>query len=141
LGRSRGGFSTKLHVLVNGIGMPVELKATPGQVADITQAEALLSAHQGSAATAATAVIADKGYDSQKLVRFIEGRGGEAVIPPRRNLKEQREFDAHLYKERNQVERFIGRIKQYRRVATRYEKTARNFLAFVQVASIMVLLI
>lgn len=138
LGRSRGGFSTKLHVLVNGIGMPVELKVTPGQVADITQAEALLSDHHGSTGSA---VIADKGYDSQKLVRFIEDRGDEAVIPPRSNLKEQREFDAHLYKERNQVERFIGRIKQYRRVATRYEKTARNFLAFVQVASIMVLLI
>jgi transposase len=135
LGRSRGGFSTKLHVAVNGLGMPVELKVTPGQVADITQAEALLESHDFDAA------IADKGYDSKKLLAYIEGRGAEAVIPPRSNLKDQREFDHHLYKERNLVERFVNRIKQHRRVATRYEKTARNFLAFIQVAAILVLLL
>ena len=75
-----------------------------------------------------------------KPVDYIESRGAEAVIPPRSHLKDQREYDRHLYKERNLVERFINRIKQFRRVATRYEKTARNFLAFVQVAAITVLL-
>jgi transposase len=135
LGRSRGGFSTKLHLVVNGLGMPVALKLTPGQAADITEAEALLQGHDFRAA------IGDKGFDSKKLIDFIEGRGAEAVIPPRSNLKDQREFDRHLYKERNLVERFINRIKQFRRVATRYEKTARNFLAFVQVAAITVLLL
>jgi transposase len=135
LGRSRGGFSTKLHLVVNGLGMPVEFKLTPGQVADITEAESLLAGYDFDAA------IGDKGFDSKKLVAYIESRGAEAVIPPRSNLKDQREFDRHLYKERNLVERFINRIKQYRRVATRYEKTARNFLAFVQVAAIMVLLV
>jgi transposase len=135
LGRSRGGFSTKLHVVVNGLGLPVELQVTPGQVADITQAETLLEGYDYDAA------LADKGYDSQKFVDYIEARGAEAVIPPRSNRHDPREFDRHLYKERNQVERFIGRIKQYRRVATRYEKTARNFLAFVQAAAIMVLLV
>jgi transposase len=134
LGRSRGGFSTKLHVLVNGLGMPVEFKLTPGQVADITQAESLLAGYDFDAA------MGDKGYDSQKLVAYLERRGVEAVIPPRSNLKNQREFDRHLYQERNLVERFINRIKQFRRVATRYEKTARNFLAFVHVAAITVLL-
>jgi transposase len=134
LGRSRGGFSTKLHVVVNGLGLPVDLRLTPGQAADITQAETLLEDHDFMA------VLADKGYDSKKLVDYIEGRGAEAVIPPRSNLKDQREYDRHLYKERNLVERFINRIKQFRRVATRYEKTARNFLAFVQVAAITVLL-
>jgi transposase len=134
LGRSRGGFSTKLHVAVNGLGMPVELKLTPGQAADITEAESLLKDHDFKVA------IGDKGFDSQKLVDFIERRGAEAVIPPRSNLKEQRAFDHHLYKARNLVERFINRIKQYRRVATRYEKTGRNFLAFVQLAAITVLL-
>lgn len=112
----------------------MELQVTPGQVADITQAEALLANHDFEAA------IADKGYDSKKLVAAIESRDAEAVIPPRSNLKDQRAFDHDLYKERNLVERFINRIKQYRRVATRYEKTARNFLAFVQVAAITVLL-
>jgi transposase len=115
--------------------MPVELKLTPGQVADITQAEALLENHNFDAA------IADKGYDSKKLVDCIQSRDAEAVIPPRSNVKDQRKFDPYLYKERNLVERFINRIKQYRRVATRYEKTARNFLAFVQVAAVMVLLL
>ena len=134
LGRSRGGFSTKLHVVVNGLGLPVELQLTPGQAADITQAESLLQDH------AFDAVLGDKGYDSKKLIDFIHNRSAQAVIPPRSNLKDQREFDRHLYKERNLVERFINRIKQFRRVATRYEKTARNFLAFVQVAAITVLL-
>jgi len=135
LGRSRGGFSTKIHVLVNGLGMPVEFKLTPGQAADITEAQPLLDGHNFDAA------IGDKGYDSKKLVDYIEGRGAAAVIPPRSNLKEQRAFDEDLYKERNLVERFNNRIKQFRRVATRYEKTARNFLAFVQVAAITVLLL
>ena len=135
LGRSRGGFSTKLHVSVNGLGLPVELKLTPGQSADITEAEALLQDYEFEAA------IGDKGFDSKKLIDYIESRGAQAVIPPRSNLKDQRAFDRHLYKERNLVERFINRIKHYRRVATRYEKTARNFLAFVQLAAIMVLLV
>jgi transposase len=135
LGRSRGGFSTKLHIVVNGLGMPVDFKVTPGQAADITEAEALLAGHDFDAA------IGDKGFDSKKLIAYIKSRGAGAVIPPRSNLKEQRAFDRHLYKERNLVERFINRIKQYRRVATRYDKTARNFLAFVQVAAIMVLLL
>ena len=120
---------------VNGLGLPVELKLTPGQSADITEAEALLQDYEFEAA------IGDKGFDSKKLIDYIESRGAQAVIPPRSNLKDQRAFDRHLYKERNLVERFINRIKHYRRVATRYEKTARNFLAFVQLAAIMVLLV
>jgi transposase len=121
-------------VAVNGLGLPVSLQLTPGQVADITQAETLLQNQ------AFEVVIADKGYDSQKLVEFIESREAAAVIPPRSNRKEPRAYDQHLYKERNLVERSLNRAKQYRRVATRYEKTARNYLAFVQVAAIMVLL-
>ena len=122
-------------MLVNGLGLPVELQVTAGQVADITQAEALLEGYDYDVA------MGDKGYDSQKLVERIEGRGAEAVIPPRSNRNETREYDRHLYKERNLVERFMNRIKQCRRVATRYEKTARNFLAFVRVAAILVLLL
>jgi transposase len=112
----------------------VELKLTPGQQADVTQGEALLEGYQPEA------VIADKGYDSDALVEVIEAKGAEAVIPPKQNRTEPRAYDPHLYKERNLVERFMNCIKHFRRVATRYEKTARNYLAFVQVASIMVLL-
>lgn len=85
-------------------------------------------------------VIADKAYDSKALVERIAARGAEAVIPPRSNRKEQREYDRDRYKDRNLGERFWHKLKQYRRVATRYEKTAQNFLAFVHVASIMILL-
>jgi transposase len=122
-------------VSVSGLGLPVELKLTPGQRADVTQGQDLLTGYQPRA------VIADKGYDSDALVEFIEARGAEAVIPAKQNRSKPRVHDEHLYKERNLVERFINRIKQFRRVATRYEKTARNFLGFVQVASIMVLLL
>lgn len=135
MGRSRGGFGTKLHIAVDGLGNPVEFTLTGGQAADVTQAETLIAGHEPDA------VIADKGYDSDALVGAIERRGAEAVIPPRSNRKRPRTIDRHLYRERNLAERFIGRIKRYRRVATRYDKTARNFLAFVHVASIMTLLL
>jgi transposase len=85
-------------------------------------------------------VIADKGYDKRSLVEAIESRGAEAVIPTQKGRKEQREVDRHLYRERNLIERFWSKLKQYRRVATRYEKKAVNFLAFVKVAALMVLL-
>jgi transposase len=101
----------------------------------VTQAEALIAGHEPDA------VIADQGYDSDALVGAIERRGAEAVIPPRSNRQRPRTIDRHLYRERNLAERFIGRIKRYRRVATRSDKTARNFLAFVHVASIMTLLL
>jgi transposase len=134
LGRSRGGFGTKVHVGVSGLGLPVKLLLTPGQAADVTQAEALLQD------APAAVVIADKGYDSKAVVAAVAARGAAAVIPSRKNSKEPRAYDRERYKDRNLVERFWRRVKEYRRVATRYEKTARNFLGFVLVASIMVLL-
>ena len=134
LGRSRGGFGTKIHAAVTGLGLPHTITRSPGQDADISHADVLL------AGTPPAVVIADKGYDKQSLVDAIEDRGGEAVIPARKNRTEGREIDRDLYRERNLVERFWSRAKQCRRVATRYEKTARNFLAFVHVTSIMILL-
>ncbi len=85
-------------------------------------------------------VIADKAYDSKALVDAIEARGAEAVIPSLSNRKEQRSYDRERSKDRNLIERYWHKLKQSRRVATRYEKTAQNFLAFVHVASIMILL-
>ena len=134
LGRSRGGFTTKIHGAVSGLGLPVKVLLTPGQAADVSQAEELLEG------LSAKVVIADKAYDSKALVDSIEARGAEAVIPSLSNRKRQREYDRERYKDRNLVERFWHKLKQYRRVATRYEKTAQNFLAFVHVASIMILL-
>jgi transposase len=133
LGRSRGGFSTKIHVAANQAGKPCRFILTPGQQADISQGEALISGFNPEN------VITDKGYDSDKFVGTIEGTGAVPVIPPRANRKEPRDFDKDLYKDRNVVERLWNRMKQFRRVATRYEKTGRNFLGFVLVAAIMIL--
>lgn len=127
-------MSTKVHVAVDALGNPVRLIATGGQVADVTQGPALISG------ITAEHGIADKGYDSSELVKAIEAGGARAVIPPRSNRKEPRDYDKHLYKDRNLVERFLNKVEHCRRVATRYEKTARNYLAFWQLASIMVLL-
>lgn len=138
LGRSRGGFGTKIHAAVSELLLPVAILLGAGREADISHAKALLDAAPAGAKVAA--VIADKGYDSKAFVADVEARKAEAVVPTLPNRKEQREYDKHLYKDRNLAERFRGKIKHFRHVATRYEKTARNFLAFVQVASIMVLL-
>ncbi len=134
LGRSRGGFGTKIHGAVSGLGLPVELILTPGQASDMSQAKALI---EGSPVEV---VIADKGYDSKAVVEAIEAKGAEAVIPSLKNRAEQRAYDRDRYRDRNLAERFWFKVKQYRRVATRYEKTARNFLAFIHVASILILL-
>ena len=119
---------------MNGLGQPVELTVTAGQASDIGQAEALLADHTPEV------VIADKGYDCDAFVAVIEGREAEAVIPSRSNRVEPRELDRHTYTERNVVERFWAQAKQFRRVATRYEKKAANFLAFVWVAALVVML-
>ena len=113
LGRSRGGFGTKVHVAVNGLGLPVKLVLTPGQAADVTQAETLIRD------VPFEVVIADRGYDSQAVVEAVETGGGEAVIPSRKNRKVQRAYDRERYKDRNLVERFWAKMKRYRRVATR----------------------
>ena len=112
----------------------MKIVLTAGQEADITHGKKLIEG------VPLKIVIGDKGYDSQKFVEDIQNRGGEAVIPCLSSRKEQRDYDEDLYKERNLVERFWHKIKQFRRVATRYEKTACNFLAFIHVASIIVLL-
>jgi transposase len=138
LGRSRGGFGTKIHAVVSGLMLPVVLLLTAGQAADVSHAHELL---QGVPKTGEVkAVIADKGYDSKAVVEAVQALGAEAVIPTLSTRKQQRTIDKERYKDRNLAERFWSKIKQFRRVATRYEKTTRNFLAFIHVASIMVLL-
>jgi transposase len=129
LGRSRGGVSTKIHVAVDGLGKPTKIFLSPGQDHDVTKAPALIRDSE------AEKVIADKAYDSDALIAQIEAQGATPVIPSRKKRKEPRAHDRQEYKNRNVVERFINVLKQCRRVATRYEKTARNFLGFVLFAS------
>jgi transposase len=134
LGRSVVVFGTKIHILVDALGDPVEFILTGGQEADVTRAGPLVEGHRTVAA------IADKAYDSDAVVAAAKRQGAEAVIPSKKNRKVTRDYDKHLYKGRKKVEWFISLLKQCRRVATRYEKTDRNFLGFVHVASIMILL-
>lgn len=99
-----------------------------GQVADIDHAWALIENLPGQA------VVADKGYDADHFVTKIEATGAEAVIPPRSNRLAPRDFDRHLYRDRNLIERFFARLKHFRRIATRYDKLAKSFLSFIHLA-------
>jgi len=132
IGRSRGGPSTKIHAVVDGLGNPTKIKLTEGQVHDVTQAPEMLKNARN------TRVLADKGYDSNAVVAQIESQGSQAVIPPRRGRRVDRPYDRDLFKSRFLVEQFFARIKRCRRVATRYEKLAVTFLGMVLLACILV---
>jgi transposase len=115
------------------LGKPVEFLLTPGQRADISKADGLLAGHDAEGG------IADKGYDSGPVVRRIEEEA-RAVIPAKKNRKSPRDYDQHLYKERNKFERFIHLLKEYRRVATRCGKTAPNYMGVVYAAAVVIFL-
>lgn len=132
IGRSRGGFTTKIHVLVDALGNPLHLHLTAGNVNDVSEAPRLVQAAQG------TYFIADKGYDSQAVVAAIEAKDMIAVIPSPADRSRRRKIDSHVYKERHLVENFFCRLKHYRRAATRFDKTAANFLGFVLLAAIRI---
>ena len=83
-------------------------------------------------------MLADKGYDADHLCDQIAETGTEVVVPPKRNRKVQRPYDTELYKERNRIERFFNKLKQFRRVATRYDKLLANFMGFVKIAAIAI---
>lgn len=110
-------------MIVDALGNPLALSLTGGQVHDITQAETLAAKVQPET------FLADKGYDADSFIASLEVRKIKPVIPPKMNRKNKRACDFALYAERNLVERFFQFIKQFRAIATRYEKTARNFLA------------
>lgn len=114
---------------VDSTGKPVEFTLTGGQVSDYSEAQALL-AH-----IKAEHVLADKGYDSDAVVACIESQGAEAVIPPRRNRKQPRPFSRGHYKCRNVIERSFNLLKYFRRIATRYDRKALYFSAFLYLAS------
>ncbi len=132
LGRSRGGFSTKIHLATDALGNAIRFILTGGQRNDITQAEQLLEN------LFPDYVIADKGYDSDKFVLLLKKRNSQVVIPSRVNRKIQRVIDTDLYKERHLIECCIGKLKHFRRVFSRFDKLAKNYLSFVQFASTIV---
>ena len=127
LGRSCGGFGTKIHAVTDAPGNPLDFILTGGQASDIGQAEALLQLTPEGA----QALAADKGYDSDKFVAALEARGMEAIIPPRVNRISPRECDGFAYKERHLIECFFGKIKHYRRIFSRFEKLKRSYMGFL----------
>jgi transposase len=132
LGRSKGGFTTKIHAVVDALGQALRFTLTPGQRHDITQASQLLEGFED------TQVIADKAYDSDSLIDQLERQNCKAVIPSRSNRKKTRDYDAHLYKERHLIECFFNKIKHFRRVFSRFDKDARSFMAFLCFASSLI---
>ena len=117
---------------MDALGNPVALSLTPGHAHDITQAMPLLDKVEPGA------FLADKGYDSDALVAALEERGITPVIPSKANRWEPRKTDFALYRERNLVERFFCRIKQYRAISTRYDKLANTFLAAVALVCVLI---
>jgi transposase len=152
LGYARGGFSTKVHLSCDGRGRPLSVLLTPGQRNDGTQLFALLEAIKvpreggGRARKRPDRLLADRGYSKNLYRRMLRTRGIPHTIPERSKDRKQRaerpgrpvHFDAELYAKRNVVERCVGRLKQWRSVATRYEKRAVNYRAMVVIASLMI---
>ena len=130
--RSRGGFSTKIHLSVDGLGNSLRFKLTAGQRHDITQAEALVTGYDTDY------VIADKSYDADAFRQLLSDQGTIPVIPPRANRKHLYDYDTHLYKERHLVECFINKIKQFRRVFSRFEKLASRYLGFLNLSAALI---
>jgi len=131
MGRSRGGLSSKIHAVVDSNGLPVQLALTAGEAHDNRLAGKLLSRLKSG-----TMLLADRGYDADWIRALAAKRGVWANIPPKCNRNNPICFSPYLYPARNSIERFFNKIKQCRRVATRYDKLAANYLAFVQLASI-----
>ena len=132
LGRSQGGFTTKLNAAVNDAFLPLRFTLTAGARHDVTQATALITGYT------CQYIIADAAYDSDALRETIVAQGAVAVSRPRKNRVEDRPYGKEMYKRRNIIERFFHRLKQYRRVATRYDKYAHRYLGFVYFAALLI---
>ena len=129
--RSRGGLTSKIHAVVDANGLPVRLGLTAGEPHDNRLALKLLSRLRSG-----STLLADRAYDADWIRAFATQRGAWANVPPRSNRSEPICFSPHLYRSRNLVEQFFNNIKQCRQVATRYDRLAANYLAFIQLASI-----
>jgi transposase len=132
IGRSRGGRTTKIHALADQNGRPYALLLTQGQAADINGARTLLAV-----TPAPQCFIADKAYDADDVREFLAERGTRVVISPMPTRKHFPAFDPVTYRQRNVIERAFCRLKDWRAVATRYDKTARNFLAGICLATLI----
>jgi len=127
-------LSTKIHAVCDALGNPVGFHLTAGQDSDLEGADALMDE-----ITKAKAVLADKAYDADERVRHkLQEKGCTAVIPSKKNRVNPIDYDKDLYKDRHLIENFFAKLKQYRAIATRYDKTAANFLGAIYLASIII---
>ena len=133
---SRGGRSTKIHAVVDALGNPIEVMLTTGNTNDITIAQKLLSRIE----LKGTTVLGDRAYGKWEFREFIADHDADFCIPPRADNADPWYIDWWLYKERHLVEKFFLKLKEFRRVATRYDKLASRFLSFVHLACIRILL-
>ncbi len=125
-------MSTKIHLRTNAEGLPLGVLLTPGEAHDSTAYDDLMGEHDVDP----DVLLADRGYDSDAIRDDVRTRGGSPQIPTKRNRRVQHSVDRSLYALRNRIERFINRLKNSRRVATRYDHTASSFLGFVLLAAI-----
>ena len=131
IGRSRGGLSTKINAVVDALGNPLRFILTGGHVHDSKQAQALIEGFDFDK------LLADKGYDSDRFRMAIDAAEAEAVIPSIASRSQAIPYDKHVYKERNLVERFFCKLKQFRAISTRYDKLANTFLAAVAMVCVL----
>ena len=147
LGVSRGGLSTKIHILTDGNGLPLSFTVTPGQAHESTQVEALLEGvsvggKRGPRRSRLGIIAGDKGYHGREIREHITKRGCKPLIAQRRDRNGEypepdRPFDRVMYRRRNVVERRNGHLKEHRRIATRYDKLGVNFVAMIQLAFVL----
>ena len=130
LGRCVGGFTSKINAMVDALGNPLKFILSSGQQHDIKAAQPLIEG------IADSDILADKGYDDDKFIEVIKTQGCRAVIPPRKNRKEPRDYDKDVYKERHLIECFFGKIKYFRRIFSRFDKTAQAYLGFLNIVAI-----
>lgn len=142
MGRSRGGFGTKLHLVVDRGGVPLAATLTPGERHESQQVDPVLRRvrlphpprHAGRPRPRPRRLAGDKGYSFSTVQRYLRQRGIQAIIPTRSNQRANPHFDKPTYRQRNIIERVVSWLKESRRLATRYEKLAVNFLAMGKLA-------
>ncbi|EEY88245.1 transposase, IS4 family [Acinetobacter lwoffii SH145] len=133
IGRSKGGLSTKIHARTDALGNPTGFYLTAGQAHDLNGADVLLDL------SLSQTWLMDKAYNSRdRVIDPIHKINGQVVMPSKSNAIDQRDYDQHLYKARHLIENFFAKLKQYRGIATRYDKLAQNFLSAIYLASIMI---
>lgn len=133
IGRSRGGLSTKIHAICDAMGNPTGFHLTPGQACDLDGADALIGEIE------ADILIADKGYDAdERVIDRLDAMKITPVIPPKSSRKVLRDYDRALYKARHLIENFFEKLKHYRAIATRYDKTAAAFLGAIYLAATVI---